>query len=147
MTRSPESVRLPHPRSDADSYSGGAAGASPRAPPSRCRDCRVRTVRIPERTIIDPRTRRPRTVTARTFQATDYCPAHAPPKPPSLIRATVNAPPPETREAAIEEFFSWHRAHNGRRRRDPTEWIEVVDVRRDGGGWEIDYRVERGILS
>ena len=149
MTHSSESVRLPHPRSDPDSYSGGAGGASPRAPPSssRCRDCRTRTVSIPERTLIDPKTRRPKIIPARTFTATDYCAEHAPPKPPALLRATVNSPPPETREEALEEFFAFHRAHNGKRRRDPTEFIEIVEVRREGGGWEIDYRAEKGVLG
>jgi len=48
----------------------------------------------------------------------------------------VNSPPPETREEALEEFFAFHRAHNGKRRRDPTEFIEIVEVRRESGGWE-----------
>jgi len=112
-----------------------------------CPSCRVRTVRIPERTVIDPFTRMPKTVAARTFKATDYCEAHAPPKPPATIRATVNSPPPATREEALEEFFAFHRAHNGRRRRDPVEFLEVVEVRREGGGWEIDYRAEKGVLG
>jgi len=88
----------------------------------------------------------PKTVAARIFQATDYCEAHAPPKPPALIRATVNAPPPETREEALEEFFAFHRAHNGKRRRDPAEFIEIVEVRGGSDRWEIDYRVAKGVL-
>lgn len=47
------------------------------------------------------------------------------------------------RDAVVEEFFAWHNAHRGSRRRTAEQYLEIVRVKppSDRGGWEVLYRV------
>jgi hypothetical protein len=79
------------------------------------------------------------TIGERTFQAARPCPEHRLPTP---IRSLVAGKGIRSTEDALEEFFRFHRAHNGGRRTDPVDFITVESVERDAaGGFTILYQV------
>jgi hypothetical protein len=45
------------------------------------------------------------------------------------------------REQVVAEFFAWHNAHRGHRRRTAEEYLKIVRVRppSERGGWEVLY--------
>jgi hypothetical protein len=88
-----------------------------------CPNCRTESVTIGE----------------RTFEAARPCAEHRPPTP---IRSVVSGKGIRTKEQALEEFYAFHRAHNGGRWTDPVEFITVESVEGDGfGGFVVLYQV------
>lgn len=79
------------------------------------------------------------TIGERTFSAQRPCSEHRPPTP---VRSTVSGKDIRSKEDALEEFYRFHRAHNGGRRTDPVDLLKVESVERIAEcGYIILYQV------
>ena len=58
-----------------------------------------------------------------------------------MLKSFIIGPGIDTREAALEEFWKYHEAHNAHHRKKPKDFIKVVRVTAKEHGWWVYYTV------